>query len=154
MLPRWPWLAWRSRLQRRRRAAAQRPAPREAADGATRARAVTYGRRDDVLRFAAELAERQGLDPAWVQAAAGAARFQPSVQRLIMPPPAGTAKNWAAYRARFVEPKRIARRRCASGTPTSAWLQRAEERYGVPAEIVVGIVGVETLYGRRWATSA
>ena len=35
------------------------------------------------------------------------ARFVPGVPRFIMPPPAGTAKNWAAYRARFVEPMRI-----------------------------------------------
>jgi membrane-bound lytic murein transglycosylase B len=28
-------------------------------------------------------------------------------------------------------------------------LARAEERYGVPAEIIVGIIGVETVYGRN-----
>jgi membrane-bound lytic murein transglycosylase B len=28
------------------------------------------------------------------------------------------------------------------------WLHQAEQRWGVPAEIVVGIVGVETFYGR------
>ena len=28
------------------------------------------------------------------------------------------------------------------------WLERAEQRWGVPAQIVVGIVGVETFYGR------
>ena len=27
-------------------------------------------------------------------------------------------------------------------------LARAEERYGVPAEIIVAIIGVETFYGR------
>ena len=65
----------------------------------------------------------------------------------MMPPPAGTAKNWAAYRDRFVEPQRI-----AAGTrfwqDNAEWLQRAEERWGVPAQIIVGIVGVETFYGR------
>jgi membrane-bound lytic murein transglycosylase B len=64
-----------------------------------------------------------------------------------MPPPAGTAKNWAAYRDRFVEPQRI-----AAGTrfwqDNADWLQRAEQRWGVPAQIIVGIVGVETFYGR------
>ncbi len=110
--------------------------------------ALSYGRRDDVQRFCVEIAERQGLDAHWVQAALGAARFQPSVVRLIMPPPAGTAKNWAAYRARFVEPKRI-KAGMDFWRANERWLQQADEVYGVPPEIVVGIVGVETLYGQQ-----
>jgi membrane-bound lytic murein transglycosylase B len=107
----------------------------------------TYGRRDDVLRYAAEAAAAQGLDPAWVEAQLAQARFQPTVTRLMMPPPAGTAKNWLAYRARFVEPKRI-------DAGVQFWnanadtLRRAEAQYGVPASVIVGIVGVETFYGR------
>ena len=110
--------------------------------------AVTYGRRDDVQRFGVELAEREGLDPAWVQATLAGARFQPAVTRLIMPPPAGTAKNWAAYRARFVEPIRI-RAGLAFWRANEGWLLRAEDVYGVPPEIVVGIIGVETIYGQQ-----
>ena len=109
---------------------------------------VTYGRRDDVMRFGAELAERRNLDAAWVLGALQRARFIPSVAKAIMPPPAGTAKNWAAYRARFVEPLRI-RAGVAFWQANKAWLQRAEERYGVPAEIIVGIIGVETIYGQQ-----
>ncbi|CAM5795950.1 lytic murein transglycosylase B [Rhizobacter fulvus] len=109
---------------------------------------VTYGQREDVMRFGAELAERRGLDVARVQAALQSARYQPAVTRFIMPPPAGTAKNWAAYRARFVEPIRI-RAGAAFWRANEKWLQLAEELYGVPPEIVVGIVGVETLYGQQ-----
>jgi len=109
---------------------------------------VTYGRRADVMDFGAALAERQGLDPAWVRAALEQARFQPNVARFIMPPPAGTAKNWAAYRSRFVEPIRI-RAGVAFWGANEKWLAMAEEVYGVPPEIVVGIVGVESIYGRQ-----
>ena len=109
---------------------------------------VTYGRRDDVMRFASELAERRGLDAADVQAALQQARYMPSVARFIMPPPAGTAKNWAAYRARFVEPVRI-RAGVAFWRANDKWLRLAEQLYGVPPEIVVGIVGVETIYGQQ-----
>ena len=109
---------------------------------------VTYGRRDDVMAFGAELAERRGFDPAWVQAALERARFVPSVAKFIMPPPAGTAKNWAAYRSRFVEPSRI-RAGAAFWRANEKWLKLAEELYGVPPEIVVGIVGVETIYGQQ-----
>jgi membrane-bound lytic murein transglycosylase B len=109
---------------------------------------VSYAGRDDVMRFGAELAERQGLDAGWVQSQLAEARYIPNVAKFIMPPPAGTAKNWAAYRARFVEPKRI-RAGLAFWRDNEKWLARAEELYGVPAEIVVGIVGVETIYGQQ-----
>jgi membrane-bound lytic murein transglycosylase B len=109
---------------------------------------VTYGQREDVMRFAVEVAERHKLDPGWVRETLAQSRFVPSVARFIMPPPAGTAKNWAAYHARFVEPTRI-RAGLAFWQANERWLALAEERYGVPPEIVLGIVGVETLYGRH-----
>jgi membrane-bound lytic murein transglycosylase B len=117
-----------------------------AANSAT-STASAYATRQDVRDFAAQLAERRELPPDWVLAQLAQARLQPTAQRLMMPPPAGTAKNWAAYRDRFVEPQRI-----MAGTrfwaDNADWLRRAEARFGVPPELVVGIVGVETFYGR------
>ncbi|MGZ5131406.1 MAG: lytic murein transglycosylase B [Caldimonas sp.] len=109
---------------------------------------VTYGQRSDVMAFADGVAERRGLDPAWVRGALEQSRYVPNVVRFIMPPPAGTAKNWAAYRARFVEPIRI-RAGVAFWRANEKWLAMAEELYGVPPEIVVGVVGVESIYGRQ-----
>lgn len=109
---------------------------------------VTYGQRDDVMRFAADVAARRGLDAEWVKAQLAQSRFVPNVAKFIMPPPTGTAKNWAAYRARFVEPLRI-RSGITFWRDNEKWLQRAEEMYGVPPEIIVGVIGVETLYGRH-----
>jgi membrane-bound lytic murein transglycosylase B len=109
---------------------------------------VTYGRREDVLALADAIALRQGLDAGWAREQLSRARFQPSVARFIMPPPAGTAKNWAAYRARFVEPIRIRAGR-AYWQANEAWLNEAERRYGVPPAIVVGIIGVETIFGQQ-----
>ncbi len=108
---------------------------------------VTYGQRDDAMALAELLAERHGLEPAWARAQVAQARYQPSVARLIMPPPAGTAKNWAAYRARFIEPERV-RAGAAFWAAHQRWLDEAETRYGVPPAVVVGIIGVETFYGR------
>ncbi|HEV7913663.1 MAG TPA: lytic murein transglycosylase, partial [Albitalea sp.] len=110
--------------------------------------AVLYGQREDVLHFGAQLAERRGLDAGWVQAALGQSRYIPSVARFIMPPPVGSTKSWAAYSARFVEPVRL-RAGAAFWDANAAWLRLAEERYGVPPEIIVGIVGVETIYGQQ-----
>ena len=106
-----------------------------------------YGRRDDVLAFAAQVADERGLDRAWVEDQLAKARYQPAVAKAIMPAPPGSAKNWAAYRARFVEPKRL-----AAGVQWwqahAATLADAQQRYGVPPELVAGIVGVESFYGR------
>jgi len=67
-----------------------------------------------------------------------------------MPPPAGTAKKLGRIpRARFVEPTRIRAGAAFWRARTKRGSQRAEALYGVPPEIVVGIVGVETIYGQQ-----
>ncbi|VWX62742.1 Membrane-bound lytic murein transglycosylase B [Burkholderiales bacterium 8X] len=110
--------------------------------------AAPYATRDDAMRFADEIAARRNLDRDWVRSTIGRARFLPNVPRLMLPPATPSAKNWAAYRARFIDPVRI-----AAGVrfwrANAAALQRAEAEFGVPAEIIVGIIGVETIYGRN-----
>ncbi|MEI8265997.1 MAG: lytic murein transglycosylase B [Betaproteobacteria bacterium] len=123
-------------------------AARTAAHKPAAAAAEAYGRREDVMRFATEVAARHGLDLGVLEQQLAQARKLPSVQRLIMPPPAGTAKNWAAYRDRFVEPQRI-QAGLAFWRAHERWLEAAEARWGVPASLVVGIIGVETFYGRH-----
>ncbi len=111
-----------------------------------------YTDRDDVLRFADDLAAKQPqLKVDWLRQQLAQARFQASVARLMMPAPAGSAKNWAAYRARFVEPQRIDAGAAFWRNHADA-LARAQAQYGVPAHIIVGIVGVETFYGRVLGT--
>ena len=114
---------------------------------ATTATRAVYDKHPLATEFAAEVAERRGMDAAWLLGALAQAQRLTAVQRLIMPPPAGTAKNWAAYRARFVEPQRI-QQGLDFWRQNEAWLHEADERWGVPPEGVVAIVGVETLYGR------
>jgi membrane-bound lytic murein transglycosylase B len=120
------------------------PSKRPAAEAAQ----PSYAGRADAQALADEIAQRHGLDAAWVRSHLAEARQLAAVQRLIMPPPAGTAKDWAVYRARFVEPRRIGWG-ADFWRAHERWLLRAEELYGVPPAIVVGIIGVETLYGRH-----
>ena len=127
-----------------RQAKAVKSAPKP---GAKAADSNAYGQRNDAMALADLLAERHDLPPDWARAQLAQARQLPVVARLIMPPPAGTAKNWAAYRARFIEPDRV-RTGVAFWNANARWLDAAEQRYGVPASVVVGIIGVETLYGR------
>ena len=128
-------------------AAANMAKPAKAAKAAKAVEAYPYGRRDDAMALAEQLAERHGLPPDWARAQLAQARQLPVVARLIMPPPAGTAKNWAAYRARFIEPDRV-RAGLAFWAANERWLDAAEQRYGVPASVLVGVIGVETFYGR------
>ena len=126
-------------------AAAPRQDGRKASHQA--AAAPIYAGHPEARRFAAEAAERRGLPQQWLVQQLAQARRVAAVQKLVMPPPAGTAKNWAAYRARFIEPRRI-EAGVAFWQANEAALLSAEQRHGVPAEVVVGVIGVETFYGR------
>ncbi len=107
-----------------------------------------YAAREDARQLAHELAQAQELNEAWVWEALSKARYKESVAKLMMPAAAGTAKNWGVYRSRFVEPIRI-RAGVSFYRRHEADLKRAEATYGVPASIVAGVLGVETIYGRQ-----
>jgi membrane-bound lytic murein transglycosylase B len=113
---------------------------------------VLYGRREDVTAFAAQVAEERGLDREWVESQLARARYQPAIVQAVLPAPSGSPKNWAAYRARFLEPKRVAAGAQWWRAHEQA-LADAQARYGVPPSLVAGVLGVETFYGRlvgRW----
>ncbi len=122
--------------QNRARRARSEPAPE-----------TYYAERADAMRFADDMAARRGLPADWVRGMIGQAVFLPNVPRLMLPPPRGTAKNWRVYRSRFIDPVRI-RAGVRFWERNRATLARAESQFGVPPEIVVGIVGVETIYGQ------
>ncbi|CAM4000573.1 lytic murein transglycosylase B [Roseateles saccharophilus] len=105
------------------------------------------GLRPALVAFADELATAQNWDAAALRDQLSGALDLPKVRQLILPAAAGTAKNWGAYRDRFIEPKRL-EAGVAFWAEHEGALARAESRYGVPAGIVVGILGVETFYGR------
>jgi len=121
---------------------------RKATASAQAAAGTAYASRPDVMQQADDIAQRRDLDPAWVRSALAGARMLPTVVRLMQPPAQGFVKNWRVYRSRFVEPIRIAAgvRFWQAHADT---LARAEADYGVPADIIVGIIGVETIYGQQ-----
>jgi membrane-bound lytic murein transglycosylase B len=109
---------------------------------------VSYATREDAMQFADEVAARRHLDRRWVRNTIGNARQLPNVPRLMLPAPGGAPKNWYAYRSRFIDPVRI-QAGVRFWRENAATLARAEAEFGVPAEIIVGIIGVETIYGRN-----
>jgi membrane-bound lytic murein transglycosylase B len=124
-------------------AAAKKPAAKEAATK----EAAGYAGRADVQAFVDELVREHGFDRKALLRLFAAARYQPKIvaamQRPLLEPP-----KWYEYAPSFLSPARI-------GGGVAWWsahaseLARAEEAYGVPAEIIVAIVGVETFYGRN-----
>ena len=102
----------------------------------------------EVSLWAQDAATRLQLDPAWVQQTLAQAQRLPVVEKLVLPPASPVAKDWGAYRARFIEPVRIQAGQ-RFWRQHQATLARAEREYGVPAAIIVGIIGVETLYGQN-----
>ena len=72
----------------------------------------------------------------------------PSIKKLVMPPPPGFQKNWKVYRSRFVEPRRLAAGQ-KFWTTHRSFIEKTEKETGIPAEIIVSIIGVETIYGRH-----
>lgn len=106
-----------------------------------------YAGRADAAQLADELARSLNLPVQWTRDVIAEARYREVVPRLIMPAANPGAKNWAAYRSRFVEPQRL-RSGQRFWQANAADLRRAEELYGVPAHIIAGVIGVETLYGR------
>ena len=107
-----------------------------------------YADRAEALQWAEEAASRLDLPAPWVRQHIGQARRIPLIEQLVLPAPSPTVKNWAAYRSRFIEPRRI-EAGVAFWQRHQATLTRAEQTYGVPASIIVGILGVETLYGQH-----
>jgi membrane-bound lytic murein transglycosylase B len=110
--------------------------------------APSLGLRPELQTLAQTLAERQQLPLPWVRDLLGQARWQASVVQAMRPAPTGTPKNWATYRARFVEPRRI-QAGVAFWRAHQAQLQAAQERTGVPMALIAGVLGVETLYGQQ-----
>ncbi|WP_126444471.1 lytic murein transglycosylase B [Sulfuricystis multivorans] len=112
------------------------------------AHAAGFAEREEVQTFITEMQEKHGLDSSRLAALFAKARPMPAVIEAIRPPTDPRIRSWQTYRARFIEPKRIAaglRFMCQH----RAALARAEAKTGVPAEIIAAIIGIETFYGKH-----
>ncbi len=67
----------------------------------------------------------------------------PSTPGVVSKPSPG---GWSRYRAKFLDEQHIGKGAAFWAQHADA-LQRASERYGVPPEYIMGIMGVETIFG-------
>ena len=96
--------------------------------------------------FAEQLAPEDRAAQERVLGLLNQAEYQASIIK-AMTRPAEATKTWAQYRPIFMTDKRIEGGR-EFYAQHAELLARVSEQYGVPAEIIVAIIGVETFYGR------
>ena len=108
---------------------------------------VNFAEWQAVRDFGDEMVAKHGFERGEMDALLRQVRFVESAVQLVKPAPPGKPKNWQAYSERFIEPIRI-NAGVRFWNENAEALVRAEATYGVPAEILVGIIGVETVYGR------
>ncbi|MHA4870251.1 lytic murein transglycosylase B [Duganella sp. PWIR1] len=109
---------------------------------------VNFGDWKEVRAFLDDLAARQGFDRAALDTLMAQVRYVDAAVQLVKPAPPGKPKNWQAYSKLMIDPVRI-----DAGVKfwneNSDALARAESQYGIPADVIVAIIGIETVYGRN-----
>lgn len=105
---------------------------------------LTY--RTDINSYIQQVSHRYHIPPQELTSIFNRVKLQPQIIEAIERP--YEAKPWPQYRGVFLTPERTA-------AGVKFWrthakdLARAEKQYGVPANIIVAILGVETYYGQR-----
>ena len=102
----------------------------------------------EVHAFIAQMHDKHGFERKALARLFAQVKPIPAVLKAISPPADPGMRSWAAYRARFVEAKRI-RLGLAFWREHEKALGAAHAQFGVPEEIIVAIIGVETIYGRH-----
>lgn len=96
--------------------------------------------------FVRETAAQYGIDPAYIESVLAKAQIRDAIIAAMSKP--AEAKPWRDYRPIFITQARIDGGREFLAQHRDA-LARAEAQYGVPAQVIVSIIGVETNYGRN-----
>jgi membrane-bound lytic murein transglycosylase B len=106
-----------------------------------------YSKHPLAAAFVDEMVQQHGFTAAEInQVLSNAQKRQPILDSIARP--AEKSKTWKEYRPIFIIPMRVT-------NGVNFWnenreaLARAEKEYGVPAEVIVSIIGVETNYGKN-----
>lgn len=107
--------------------------------------ATSFSERPEVQQFVADMASRHGFDSDSLTSLFARITPRPSAAKTmtgqVLKPP-----SWTRYRGNFVTPWRISHGVSFWNENADA-LVRARRMYGVPEEVIVAIIGVETRYG-------
>lgn len=105
----------------------------------------SYQQHPEAQKFISAMVSKHGFAQAELAALFAQAEKKQSILDAIARP-AEKVLSWKEYRRIFVVPSRIDKGATFWQSHAGA-LKRMEQEYGVPAEIVVAVIGVETRYG-------
>lgn len=100
----------------------------------------------EIEAFINEVSHKHGFDRAALRRTFGQVRPRAAIIRAVMSPV--TARPWHEFRARLLDASRI-RSGVRFWQEHAATLERASREFGVPEEIVVATIGLETMFGRH-----
>jgi membrane-bound lytic murein transglycosylase B len=115
------------------------------------AQAAGLASRPDVNQFINEMVEKNGFKRDYLVALFNKTTIQQSILDAMNRPAEG--KPWYQYRPIFITQDSIDKG-VAYYKANQATLKKAEKEYGVPAEMIVAIIGVETRYGKNQGSYA
>ena len=107
---------------------------------------IGYQNRSDVIEFINMMHKKHGLNKDLLTNLFSRVNFQEKVIRIMNRQPEETM-TWSSYKAMMVTEERINSGRVFINNFNQD-LKRAEDIYGVPAEIIASIIGIETKYGK------
>ena len=107
---------------------------------------VGYQNRPEVIEFIDMMHRKHGLDKGVLSNLFSEVNFQEKVIRIMNRQPEATM-SWSKYKAMMVTQDRINSGKAFINN-FKVDLKRAEDIYGVPAEIIASIIGIETKYGK------
>jgi membrane-bound lytic murein transglycosylase B len=108
--------------------------------------AAPFSQRQDVREFIAEMAGKHGFDAGELKHQFSQVKPRSRIVR-AMTGQFVKAPDWQDYRGNFVNPRSVARG-MEFWEEHAATLARASQTYGVPEEIIVSILNVETRFGK------
>jgi membrane-bound lytic murein transglycosylase B len=103
---------------------------------------------ENLQQLIVKIAQEQGISQIILESSFSDAKTIPSIRKLVLPPSGSFKKNWVAYRQRFIEPIRLKAGK-VFWEQNQAFLSKVEKESEVPAELIVAIIGIETIYGRQ-----
>jgi membrane-bound lytic murein transglycosylase B len=112
---------------------------------------ASYLHRQETRQFISDMVRKHGFARKDLNRVFDKAQYQPAIINAMLQPAEVALASWQAYRALFINPQRI-------DAGVQFWsrnqepLRRASAQFGVPEEIIVAIIGVETIYGRNVGT--
>jgi membrane-bound lytic murein transglycosylase B len=117
----------------------------------TEATASSYAERSEIKKLVSELVTAHQFDENELLRIFSEVSYQSTPVRLMMPPDPNKPKpvrSWPAYRGKFITDQRI-QDGMRFWAQNEEALNKAAQQYGVSPEIIVAIIGVETVFGQN-----